>query len=139
MDGWTDGWMDGWMDGWVERDEGRGCPYGVEVLGEGAAELVAACADKVDARLVRVAVLIQNLTYKGRGGEGEGCWCEKWTRRGKRGGVGKMMDDVCDGHASPGWTRTHLGHVLDEDCLWNSTWEQILQRRGKPVGDCVGV
>ena len=47
--------------------------------------------------------------------------------------------DACSGDASPGWTRTHLGHVLDEDSLWNSTWEQILQRRGKPDGDCVVV
>ena len=40
----------------------------IQVLGEGAAELVATCADQVDARLVRIAVLVQHLAYKGGGG-----------------------------------------------------------------------
>lgn len=40
----------------------------VQIFGERAAELVAACADQVDARLVRVAVLAQHLATE-EGGE----------------------------------------------------------------------
>jgi len=45
----------------MDSVEGRGCPYSVEVLGKGAAELVAACADEVDARLGVIPVRVEDL------------------------------------------------------------------------------
>ena len=64
-------WMDGWMDGKCGRER---MSYGVEVLGEGAAELVAACADKVNARLGVIPVRVEDLRGGATSAPGATTW-----------------------------------------------------------------
>lgn len=101
-----------------------GGSYSVEVLGEGAAKLVAASAHQVDARLGVVAVGVEHLRDGRRGHD---------HQRGGGSGGGNFPDCI-EEDKDMKWRNAGpcLCHVVHEDCLGDSPREHLLKELCKP-------